>query len=162
MSFTNRIRSQKGFTLIELLITVVILAILAAVVYSTLAPNKDTARASKAIAAVQDAYAQAQSYAATNGDYSGFGTSTLTGQLDKTTAQSTTALVGSAVTTTDGYPIAIISVSSTAITVCANAPKVALYCIKDDGSKTTYLRATDQTKAISVAAGGTFTDKWVN
>lgn len=162
MSFVNRLRSTKGFTLIELLITVVILAILAAVVYSTLAPNKDTAKASRAIAAVQDAYQQAQSWAAVNGDFTNFANSKLTGQLT-TTALDTTKNVAA---TTNPNDIAIIGTPGTSVVVCANATKIALYCIKDDGSKTTYGRFDDTTKTIAAAAGtngaNVTGDKWVN
>jgi type IV pilus assembly protein PilE len=143
MSFTNRIRSQKGFTLIELLITVVILAILAAVVYSTLAPNKDTAKASKAIATAQDTFAQAQTYASTNGNYSSFSSANLTGQLSTTALPSTTALGATGVDEKKAY-IATYTpsggVAGDGIVICSYANKVAFYCIKDSGAQTLYKR----------------------
>lgn len=180
MSFINKMRSQKGFTLIELLITVVILAILAAVVYSTLAPNKDTAKASRAVAAAQDVYAQAQSYATNNGNYEDFSQADLTGQLsDSTTAVDANTKAGENTIPNAAYILVYTpsgEATDSGIIICTNATKVAAYCIKDDAASTKYMRIDkagnpEISSKIGTAANNytpsgsdvqTWADKWVN
>lgn len=151
------LRAKDGFTLIELLITVVILAILAAVVYSTLAPNKDTATNSRAIAAVQDAYQKALNYQGRTGSFLGFdawayktvnGASSQVwmriyespGQLDprfliRGEKPGDAGTTGRVMIYILGTPT-----NATGIAICSTTPKGALFCLKEQDGKVTYLK----------------------
>lgn len=162
----RRIASHKGFTLIELLITVVILAILAAVVYSLMQAPKDRTKASRAIAAAQDAFAQAQVQMGRDGNYQNFSNSDLTGQVSKS-ALDGGLKPGEGDTSSDDYNRVYMTVSSSGelINICSNAPKVAAYCIRHDSNKTVYRRVdagTDITlAAITTSPDSDWEDKWV-
>lgn len=165
------LRRQRGFTLLELLVSVVVLAILTAVIYSTLAPNKDTARNTRVIAATQDAYAKAKTYAARTGSYSGFdainyaiwaGASSQVwthlfadpGNLDPRVIFNNTTRVGGAGTLRRVWMKVLDEPDEpgAGIAICSTGPGLTTYCLREYQGRVSYL-----TVAYSASAGYLYT-----